>query len=184
MRWEVATIPILGQCSGCCHPWGAHRPTLLILLCSWYNQSAAQRYKVVMTWKHFPHYWSFVRGIHLPWKPSNVELSCFLYCLQAVVQTVELQMIWDAEKLMWRHWWKKPHIDGLVQNCSISIANALEILQSCQSHRNVRCFSVSGPTTDTFLREDVVSDIETGPLSLQYPESISWYNHNSVLLLK
>ena len=24
-----------------------------------------------------------------------------------------------------------PHIDGLVQNCSISIADALEILQSC-----------------------------------------------------
>ena len=27
------------------------------------------------------------------------------------------------------------HIDGLVLNCSISIANAMEILQSCTSHR-------------------------------------------------
>ena len=37
----------------------------------------------VIKWKHFPHYWPFVRGIHRsPWIPrtqaSDVELWCFL----------------------------------------------------------------------------------------------------------
>ena len=34
--------------------------------------------------------------------------------------------IWDGSKM-----WQMKHIDGLEQGCSISIANALEILQSC-----------------------------------------------------
>ena len=32
--------------------------------------------------------------------------------------------------LMWRRW-DDAYIDGLVQDCSNSIANALELLQSC-----------------------------------------------------
>ena len=34
-------------------------------------------------------------------------------------------------ELRHRHHFVVPHIDGLVQDCSIAIANALEILQSC-----------------------------------------------------
>ena len=37
----------------------------------------------VIKWKHFPRYWSYVRGIHR-WMPvlmaSNTELSCFFIC--------------------------------------------------------------------------------------------------------
>ena len=39
---------------------------------------------VVIKWKHFPRYWSFVRGIHrspvnFPQKASDAELWCFLW---------------------------------------------------------------------------------------------------------
>ena len=44
-------------------------------------------------------------------------------------QSVELPMIWDAMTFMWHLC--NEYIDGLVQDCSNSIANALELLQSC-----------------------------------------------------
>ena len=58
-------------------------------------------------WKHFPRYWSFMRGIH--WSPvvhrwipltkaSDAEFWCFLRCgpKQTAEQTVEMSVMWDA----------------------------------------------------------------------------------------
>ena len=61
----------------------------------------------VMKWKHFPRYWSFVRGIHQSpvnsphTKASNAELWCFLGCnwMKGWVNIVTL-VIWDAIALI------------------------------------------------------------------------------------
>ena len=37
------------------------------IMCSWWNKS--QQHDDVIKWKHFPHYWPFVRGIH--WSPVD-----------------------------------------------------------------------------------------------------------------
>ena len=61
----------------------------------------------VIRWKHFPHYWPFVRGIH--WSPvdsltkaSDAELWCFPWSApeQTVKQTIETPVIWDAIALI------------------------------------------------------------------------------------
>ena len=61
----------------------------------------------VIKWKHFPRSWPFVRGIHrspvvLLTKASDTELCCFLWsaCEQAVDQTTETPVIWDAIALI------------------------------------------------------------------------------------
>ena len=63
----------------------------------------------VMIWRHFPHYWPFVRGIHrspkdFPTKANDAELSCLLLCAskQTVDQRVKLSVSWDAMVSMWR----------------------------------------------------------------------------------
>ena len=56
----------------------------------------------VMARKRFPHYWPFVRGIQ--WFPgdtienNDAERWCIFCCLleQAVEQTADLSVIWDA----------------------------------------------------------------------------------------
>ena len=63
----------------------------------------------VITWKHFPRYWPFVRGIHR-WpvptrRASSAELCFFLWWTpeHTVEQIVELPMIWEAITVMWCH---------------------------------------------------------------------------------
>ena len=77
----------------------------------------------VLTWICFPHYWPFVRGIHLShgtgplwgesncpqWislqKSNNVELWCSLWCLLAQMfeQTMDLPVIWDVITVILHH---------------------------------------------------------------------------------
>ena len=61
----------------------------------------------VIKWKHFPRYWTFVRGIHRspgksPPKACDAELWCFLSSVpeQTVDQTTEAPVIWDANALI------------------------------------------------------------------------------------
>ena len=59
----------------------------------------------VIKWKHFPHYWPFVRGIHqwiTPTKASDVELWYFLWFVpeQTAFETIETPVIWDAIMLI------------------------------------------------------------------------------------
>ena len=61
----------------------------------------------------------------------------FSYLLPGVSIEIFIFFIMSSQKLSVRKtkyfsWAKKtPYIDGFVQDCSISFANALEILQSC-----------------------------------------------------
>ena len=59
----------------------------------------------VRTRKRFPHYWSFVKGIHqLPVdSPHKKALMFTLMSALTVEQTVELSVIWDAMILIWCH---------------------------------------------------------------------------------
>ena len=71
----------------------------------------------IMTWKHLPYYWPFLRGIHwsTAYSPHEepvlwsfdvyfvVSLDKFLICCQpgqTVEQTIKLQLIWDGMELM------------------------------------------------------------------------------------
>ena len=64
----------------------------------------------VIKWKHFPRYWSFVRGIHW-WIPltnaSDAELWCFLVCAWIKAgQTIRTPLIWEAIALIMASlWW-------------------------------------------------------------------------------
>ena len=60
---------------------------------------------------------------------SNAKLKWLFNCQleQAANQTMEMQVIYEA------------HIDGLVQDCSNSIANALELLPSCTIKQSIWC---------------------------------------------
>ena len=60
-------------------------------------------YDDVIKWKHFPHYWTFVKGIHQP--PVNSPHAgqwriALIFPLsaseQTVEQTIETPVIWDA----------------------------------------------------------------------------------------
>ena len=57
----------------------------------------------VITWKHIPHYWPFVRGIHRPPMDSPhkgwwLGVWCFLWSApeQTVEQKIETPVIWDT----------------------------------------------------------------------------------------
>ena len=68
----------------------------------------------IFTWKHFPHYWPFVWGIHQSpvnsppppphthTKASDAELWCFLWSApeQMVEWTTEMMVIWDTIALI------------------------------------------------------------------------------------
>ena len=53
----------------------------------------------------------------------NFDVFIVVNLKKSVKQTVKLPVIWNTSL--------DAHVDGLVQYCMISIANALEILQSC-----------------------------------------------------
>ena len=62
----------------------------------------------VMTWKRFPHYWHFVKGIHRSLVTSSREEPVMWSSdLEAVQQAVELSVIWDATMLVWGHYYDK-----------------------------------------------------------------------------
>ena len=79
--------------------------TSLLSQCQWGNP------EIVMTWKHFPHYWPFVNGNHqwpvdFPHKGTVVRNIHVLFIISlniAVEQMVEFLMIWDTIMLMWSH---------------------------------------------------------------------------------
>ena len=60
----------------------------------------------IIKWKHFPHYWPFVRGIHQSLvdsaKVSGAELCDFLWSMpeQTIEPTIEMPVIWDAIALI------------------------------------------------------------------------------------
>ena len=70
----------------------------------------------VMTWKHFPCYWPFVRGIHR-WpvnshtKASDAELWGFLWSASesTLKQTMETPVIWGAIALTMTSLWCPVH---------------------------------------------------------------------------
>ena len=58
----------------------------------------------VMTWKRFPYYWPFVRGIHCSERIHNAQLWWFCRHKQSVSnRTVEMQVICDAMTIMRCH---------------------------------------------------------------------------------
>ena len=64
----------------------------------------------VMNWKWSLHWRPSVRGIHstvgFPWKVANDTELWNIHCSQAeqaLEQTAELQVLWDAARLMWCH---------------------------------------------------------------------------------
>ena len=100
----------------------------------------------VMKWKHSPPYWPFVRGIHWPlvnslhkgqWRGAMMfSMICVL------IKWLRKQSFgWWFEKLshplygIWswvcRVTYQLHHVNGLVQDCSNSITNALELLKFC-----------------------------------------------------
>ena len=85
-------------------------------------------------WKHFPRYWPFVRGIHhctacLPgkgrraviWKHAQCRRTKFTYHYHKCPHHTSHTM----KKYLTSYRWL------LVQDCSNSSANALELLRSC-----------------------------------------------------
>ena len=113
---------------------------------------------LIIKWKHFPRYWTFVReSTGHPWIPltkaSVAELWCFLWYAPWINganhrEAGDLRrhrIHYDVTVMIDQNLWISPkchyplpipfhsitHIDGLVQDCSISGTNALEILQSC-----------------------------------------------------
>ena len=55
--------------------------------------------------------------------------------------TVKMAWGWTGNKPVMAFFSIDTYIDGLVQDCSISIANALEILQSCTKPLIYACYS-------------------------------------------
>ena len=47
---------MISYTSACCHPLGAFHSGYLVGPCMFHHD--------IIKWKHFPRYWSFVRGIH------------------------------------------------------------------------------------------------------------------------
>ena len=107
----------------------------------------------VIKWKHFPRYWPFVREIHRSWVNSPHKgqwrraLMFSLICAwinrwinnpeagdlrrhraHHDVTVMHFRTIWSLLSLLALH---HNHFDGLAQDCSNSIANALELLKSC-----------------------------------------------------
>ena len=76
-----------------------------------------------MTWITDMHYWPFVRGIH----PHTQTLLLDSYTVIALQQWEMRHVLRLADVISS----VIAYIDGSVLDCSISIANALEILQSC-----------------------------------------------------
>ena len=64
---------------------------------------------MVMTYKRFPYYWPFVKGIKrslldtLHEWPAMLKFDIVLFDEHTVKQTVGLSVIWDAMSLMYRH---------------------------------------------------------------------------------
>ena len=56
----------------------------------------------VVAWKHFRHFWCFVREIHL--RPVDMEFGFWLLAWKEIERTVELPEFLDALTLVWRHW--------------------------------------------------------------------------------
>ena len=60
-----------------------------------------------MTWKRFPHYWPFVKGIHrwlVDFSHTHSVMQSFDVCCCWHGQiVVELPVVWDVMTLMWRH---------------------------------------------------------------------------------
>ena len=65
----------------------------------------------------YPLFWEFPKGLLMQ--------SFGDFYVISLDKLVELSVTWDAMEIMLYH------IDGLVQDCGISVANALDILQSC-----------------------------------------------------
>ena len=63
-----------------------------------------------------------------------------------------------------------PQVDRLVQNCSISIANTLEILQSCTKPLRLACPSSACP--NYLLHYSQVYSIPIGGMLMRQPVSI------------
>ena len=104
----------------------------------------------VIKWKHFPRYWPFVRGIHRSWMNSPHKgqwrraLMFSLICawINRWINNPEAGNLrrhrahHDVTVMHFRTIWSllalyHNYIDGLAQDCSNSIANALELLKSC-----------------------------------------------------
>ena len=97
----------------------------------------------VTTWKRCTHNWSFVWGIHRPWPPEDSPckgpvmgsvyvlfaihfnpIRCFIRHISRTMYIFALILSKGSRKDV-------NYIDGLVRDYSNSIANALELLQSC-----------------------------------------------------
>ena len=61
-------------------------------------------------------------------KPLTVSCTALA---AGIWETVKESIFNQGSKSRGRRWYNQPYNDGLVQDCSNSIANALELLQSC-----------------------------------------------------
>ena len=119
-KWEnTLQCNVVSHWLGACTEWSLHLWIMSHVLL------VIARHDDFSKWKHFPHYWPFVRGIHW-WIPltkaSNMEFSCFLWCLpkQTVEQTVNMLVIWDTITLM---------IMSLLWKCHVIIKFDMTFLQ-------------------------------------------------------
>ena len=111
-------------------------------------------------------------------RPSYLHngISCTfeisLYWIRAQMPYTWQAIIWTNDGLV--YW--PVHIDGLVQDCSISIANALEILQFCTQLSNI-CFTLPQRFNDLhaklFLRKNECS-FSTTPSVQHWDGAGSW----------
>ena len=102
-EWNQYTPPTTSLCGG--YNDRIDNVQALGQVMTWYRASADDD---VIKWKHFPRYWSFVRGIHR--SPVNSPhkgqwrgaLMFFLWSAseQTVEQTIETPVIWDAIALI------------------------------------------------------------------------------------
>ena len=90
---------------------GVHTPAVVHSLLPCKKIGSVALHDDVITWKRFPHYWTFVR-IHQSTMnyrhkgPSIAGLRCFIRCFSALLRSwinSRLPVIWDAITLMWRH---------------------------------------------------------------------------------
>ena len=107
-----------------------------------------------MTWKRFPYYWPFVRGIH--WSLSHslnkrpvMQISAFIWCLseQTIEMTIEWPVIWDTMMYM--------YMTSLMYYTDMHL-HVCYYLYTCTQNESLPLFHITSPAF--FLAEPQSAD--------------------------